>query len=255
MIDRLREYYRTASADIRYQGIGVLLWRSFVKLLSPVVKLDLQILFELDLRQPIEAYRPQLDCTIEAADESNIEEIIDVQMRLPPRPVVADLPDSMELRYAQVQRARAEARAGFLQAMRAGEICFVARVGGVMGHTNWLRLHHCDPVDSRGLDLLPGEIYTTDGYTAVQWRGQRLHEAVLSHMLRHAQGLGCHRAFTITDLTKAASRRGLRRVGGWKPCGKILYITPRGLRRTWLLRLGGDLGPMFRYAHRVIAEN
>jgi ribosomal protein S18 acetylase RimI-like enzyme len=255
MIQRLREYYRTGLEDIRYQGLSVLLWRSFVKLLSPLGQVHLQILYEIDLREPIEAFRARTDCTIEIASEADIDEILDVQVKLPPREVVAHLPDDDELRYAQLAAARAETRAGFLQAMRAGELCFVARVGREMVHTNWTRFHDCGLVHSRPVDLMPGEIYTTDGYTAAAWRGQRLHEAVLSHMLRYAQARGCHRAYTITDLTKAVSRRGLRRVGGWRRRGQILYISPRGAHRTWLLRVGGDLEPMFRYAQRLVAQD
>ena len=248
MFRRIQSYYQTAIADIRFQGFEVLLWRTVVKVFSPIVKLDYQILFELDLTQPIEARQSRVECEIKPATEIDLDDILDMQLKLPPVDAQSELSDAEEIEQVRLARVRANARETFLQALQAGEMCFVARVGGEVAHSNWTRFHDCAPVDSRPVDLLPGEIYTTDGFTDERWRGMRLHEAVLSHMLRFAQRRGCHRAYTITDMTKAASRRGLRRVGGWTRRGKILYISPRGLGRTWLVRLGGDIEPMFRHA-------
>src|SRR6185295_10528522 len=100
-------------------------------------------------------------------------------------------------------------------------------------------------VTKRPIQLLPGEVYTTEGYTVKHWRAKALHEAVLSHMLRYAQDRGCQRGYTITDLVKAGSRRGVLRVG-WKQRGHYLFIAPKGLRRTWLVKLGGDMEPIVR---------
>ena len=250
MLQRLRTYYDIAVADLRYQGLQVLFWRTVVKLASPFVKLDLQILFEMDLREPLEPRPARVPCVIEPGTEADIEAILDGQMRLLSPVELEELSDEEELQYTHFVRARAKAQEGFRHAMRAGEVCFVARVEGQVAHSNWIRFHDCGPVDSRPVELAPGEVYTTDGFTDERWRGQRLHEAVNIHMLRYAQARGCHRAYTITDLTKAGSRRGVRRIG-WKERGIILYATPRGLGRTWLFRLSGDLEPMFRYARET----
>ena len=85
----------------------------------------------------------------------------------------------------------------------------------------------------------------TEGFTVPQWRGKALHEAVNTHMLRFAQARGCHRALTITDFTNARPRRGVLRIG-WTQLGNHLFIAPRRLGRTWMLRLGGDVGPIVR---------
>lgn len=247
MLQRLRGWYQTAVADLRYQGIEVFLWRATVKLLSPLAHVDLHILYDKDLTQPIEQRPPKIDCRIEQATPADVDEIVNMQMGLPPAPAEG-LSDEEELQYAQIAQLRARARDTFLRTMRAGELCFIARVDGIVAHSNWTRFHDCGPVESRPVDLQPGEIYTTDGFTDERWRGMRLHEAVLTHMLRVAQSRGCHLAYTITDLTKAGSRRGLRRVGGWRRRGRLLYITPRLLGRTWLLRFGGDVEPMLRRA-------
>ncbi len=253
MITRLRNYLRTAVSDLRYQGFEVFAWRVLVKLASPLAKLDLQILFEIDLTQPIEQRSARLECLIEPAAEGDLEEVLNLQVELPPIETLGELTDLQELQYAQTALARERGKWSFEQALRAGERCFVARVDGRIAHSNWIRFHDCGPVEGRPVDLTPGEVYTTDAFTGDAWRGQGLHEAVLTHMLRFAQQRGCHRAYTITDLFKAGSRRGVRRIG-WQQRGLILYLTPRGLGRTWLLRVSGDLEPIFRHARGLVAN-
>ena len=254
MFQTIGTYYRTAVADLRFQGVEVLLWRVLMKVFSPVAKLDLQILFDLDLTKPFEVKRSRIDCVISQASEDDIDDILDMQMqRLAPEEV-AQLSDSAELQYATLVRLRATAHATYQTGMRAGERCYIARVDGVIAHSNWMRVHECAPVDTCSLDLKPGEIYTTDGFTRETYRGQRLHEAVATHMLHVAKQLGYQRAYTITDITKAGSRRGVNRIG-WSRRGSILYVTPRGLKRTWLIRLGGDLTPLFDHARAAMVAD
>ena len=121
----------------------------------------------------------------------------------------------------------------------------------MVAHSNWLRFHDCAPFGTTSVYLGQGEIYTTDGFTMEAYRGLRLHEAVATHMLLVAKQRGCQRAYTITDLFKGGARRGVRRIG-WKWRGTILYVTPRGFKRTWLFRLGGDLSPILDSARAAI---
>lgn len=244
MFKKLRSFYLVAVADLRFQGINVLLWRIFVKLLSPVLRLDQQILFEFDLRGNLEARQPKVDLVISRADPSDIDEILDMQLLLLPPGEMGQLSDTEELRYAQMLVLRSDAHSDYAAAMRAGEQCYVARIDGAIVHSNWIRFHDNAPMDGRPVALKPGEVYTTDAHTLESRRGLGIHEAVLMHMLQVAQRQGCHRAYTITDLTRAGSRRGVKRVG-WQRRGSILYVSPRGLQRTWLVRLGGDLEPIF----------
>jgi len=247
MLTTLRGYLQTARDDLRYQGPEIFLWRVLVKTFSVLAKLDLQILFEIDLKEPITPRAARIECTIEKATEADLDEILDLQMQLPAPETLENLCDLEELAYAQRALAREKAKRSFALAMRAGEHCYVARVQGRIAHSNWIRFHDCRPVEGRPVELEPGEVYTTDAFTGDAWRGKGLHEAVLTHMLSIAQQRSCHHAYTITDLFKAGSRRGVRRIG-WRQRGRLLYITPRRLRRTWMLRLAGDVEPMFRHA-------
>ena len=235
VLRRLRASSRTAVADLRYQGAGVVFWKAIVKLLSPLVRLDVEILYDLDLKQPIEQRPPKIECRIEQATEADLDRIV-------------------EMREPQADERRI-AKEKFLMAMRTGECCFVARVDGEIAHSNWTRFHGCAPIADRSVDLLPGEIYTTDAFTDERWRGMCLHEAVLSHMLRFAQSRGCHHAYTITNLIKGGARRGLVRAAPWRPRGKILFIGFHRLGRTRLVRLSGDVEPIFRHTGDAVASD
>lgn len=249
MIHRLREYWRTALSSVRYDGASIFLWRVIVKALAPVVTLDHQILFEIDLTRPIEPRQARVACRIDAATEADLESIADVPY--PPVPAIdwAVLSDREEYEHLRYQRQRAFYRETFLanarRWLRSGEMCFVARIDDEIAHSNWIRFDWCTPI-KRPIHLLPGEVYTTEAYTAEAWRGRALHEAVLSHMLRYAQSRGCTRAYTITDFTKAGSRRGVLRVG-WTIRGYHLYVTPKWFDRMFIVQLGGNVEPILRY--------
>jgi hypothetical protein len=249
LITRLRRFFVWVRETIRHEGYVILAWRALVKLLSPVVELDAQILFDFDLTQPIEQRRARVDCTVMEATEVDTDELL--QMRFPALPPGDErgLSDADEYRLAVAEssraRLRAVARLNIRQWFRAGEKCFVARVDGAIAHSNWIRFHGCGPAPHREIDPGEGEVYMTEGFTVSQWRGKALHEAVNTHMLRYAQARGCRLALTITDFTNARPRRALLRIG-WKYRGHHLFIGPRRMGRTWMLRLGGDVGPIVR---------
>src|SRR6185295_6215012 len=104
MIYLLRDYYRRAVADIRYQGLEVLLWRIMVKLLSPLVRVEIQILFEYDLTQPIPERPARVECEIRPAEESEMAVI--ARQRYEPLPPCDEtkLSDNEEYDYAFHQR-------------------------------------------------------------------------------------------------------------------------------------------------------
>lgn len=244
MFEKTRDILHTAVSDLRYQGWEVLAWRSLAKLLSPVLRIDGQILYDLDLRESVKLIEARIECTVERASEEDIDDILAMQFGSLTSDEVAALSDDMQVRYARMQRTRAEAHRTYARQMRMGEQCFVARVDGVIAHSNWTRLYGCGTEENCQVTLKEGEIYMTDGHTLESLRGKGLHLAVHTHMLRVAQQNGCHLAYTITAMTKAVSRRGLKKVG-WRRRGTVLYLTPRGFRSRILFKLGGDVDPMF----------
>ena len=252
MFQQIRSYYLTAVADLRFQGLEVLIYRIIVKLCSPVARLDLQVLFDYDLSGPVPWRRPLVDVVITQASSADVDEILEMQMPVLTAEEEARLRDLEELQYAQMLRARAKAWDTYQRQLLAGEWCFIARVQGVLVHSNWLRFHDCGQVEGCPVALQPGEVYSTDGFTRESHRGLRLHEAVATYQLEVARQRGCVIAYTITDMTKGGSRRGVKRIG-WRRRGTVLYATPRGLHRTWLFRLGGDIEPMFDQARTTMA--
>lgn len=230
--------------SFRYEGMPILFWRIMAKLLSPVVSIDTQMLFEFDLTQPVEPRSALVECTVGQATEADLDALVDQQLSRPP-PDDAELSDEDEYERAWLQRERARLRNEYRQWLRAGELCFVARVGDEIAHNNWIHFYGCAHLSSRPIELRPGEAYAAEGYTTVRWRGKRLHEVVNAHMLRYAQSHGYRMAYTITDIIKAGARRGLLRVG-WRKRGQHVTITPRRLGRTWMVRLYGNISPIAR---------
>src|SRR5689334_4565249 len=136
---QISSYYTACRNSVRYDGLPVFLWRIGVKVLSPVALIQHQILFEIDLEQPIEQRRPRVDCRIEAASESDMEAIANSRYK-PLPPVDEDqLSDYDEYERVLYERQCATFREVFkktaLQALRAGEMCFVARVGDEIAHS------------------------------------------------------------------------------------------------------------------------
>ena len=191
MLKVIRSYIVTGVADVRYQGVEVLLWRIAAKLCLPLVKLDLQILFDLDLKRPLESRPAKIECVVEPASERDIDQILDMQMQRLPPDALALLTDEEEVRYALMLRSRANAADIYRRAMRAGEMCFVARHEGIVVHSNWIRFHENGPMEGRPVLLAPGEVYTTDAYTMDEFRGKGVHEVVNIQLLevRPAAGL------------------------------------------------------------------
>jgi hypothetical protein len=130
----------------------------------------------------------------------------------------------------------------FLARLDDGMTCFVAKIGGEVVAYNWTRFQ---PGWDRSafLDLGPGEIYTTDAFTAEAWRGRRIHTETLSHMLRSASSNGYTTAYTMASVWKPGARKSMDRLG-WKLSGRMLRMRLFG--RRFLVTLWGSSHPVAR---------
>src|SRR5437660_8942386 len=128
-------WYQTAYDSIRYEGLPILFWRILAKLLSPVAELHTQMLFEFDLTQPIEQRSARVECRVEQATEADLDSLVDQRMSRPPPD--EELSDEEEYDCARLHRERARLRDTYRQWFRAGELCFVARIGDEIAHNNW----------------------------------------------------------------------------------------------------------------------
>ena len=245
-------YFRRTRDTLRYDGILVLIWKIFTKPLSIFGRLSVEVFFDKDLTQPLDAKTAKVELTIIQATEADVDRLIAVEHGIP---LADDLPLSDTEEYEEELRARIRAyrTETYLADLRRGDRCFYAMSGEEIVHVNWSRYSEVIPIPNWRIELRPDEVFTTDAYTPDAWRGNAIHEAVLYEMLRFAQGIGCRAAYTSTDVVSTGSRRGLMRLG-WRPFATVLYAVPRRLGRTYLVRLSGTLGLLLRPLEPEVQE-
>jgi GNAT superfamily N-acetyltransferase len=157
----------------------------------------------------------------------------------------ADIPIEMaratpEEVVAAADIADTRLREKFLARLEDGMACFVAKVDGRVVAYNWTRYRSGED-EGDELHLGPGEIYTTDAFTAEGFRGRKIHGATLEYMLRFAREEGYRRAYTMRSVLKLASSKTLPNVG-WRVSGRVLRLQLG--RRSVVLRLSGSARPL-----------
>ena len=212
------------------------LWRGAKWATSPLGELCCDILLGRSLLEPLPEARTTLDVVLRQATKADVDEICRLYSSDPwlylgdaDRPAGSD--DGARERY--------------LDRLNRGELCFIATVAGVVAHLNWLCSNWGDALPEHPIRLAPGEIFTTDGLTIEAFRGKGLHAYVLRAMLEHARSLGRIHAFTLGRIDRQGSYKGLFQLG-WRECGRVVYLVPRGKSRAWFLARRGNLDPLFR---------
>jgi len=186
-----------------------------MKCVSPLGRLELAILYEMDLTRPIERIRAKVETTLAQATPSDVKELSDHTSSMP------------EATIQRVQR---------------GEVCFIARVGPRIVHSNWLSFRWKESLAGRFIVLDEDAAYCGDAYTDAAWRGLGIHTEVNSTMLRFLQEKGFRRAYTWAYADNRSSRKTMERVG-WRRSGVMLAFTPRRARQAHIWRISGRLDP------------
>lgn len=202
---------------IRWTDLQVSAMRAAARALSRLGESHVWLMFRKDLRQPLSPVQARVPIDIGLADASQVEELAAVAK-------------------ADAERAAADAQI-YRDRLRAGSLCFVARVDGRVVAFNWLRLHAAVGAAGVPMVLRDDEVYTTDAYTADDWRGQGIHPALNHAMLSFAQREGYRTAYTLARADNARSLVTMRRVG-WTLSGTLLVFEPRWAPGTpwWLVR-------------------
>lgn len=243
----LRYYAEQAIETARYDGAHFLLWKIFSNLVAPLSRVGVEIILEYDLTAALEPRMAGVPLEIRHATVDDVERLIALQYG-ESLPADAVLSDAEEYEEAKKERMRANLTMQYRHDIEHGDRCYIAFSGAEIAHTNWSRFGYALPIIGCMFALRQGEeVFCSDGYTAPAFRGKSVHGQVNMHMLMEAKARGYRVAYTTTDLSRARSRRGLRRLG-WTICGRLLYIIPRGLRRTLIVRLSGRYGPIIRSA-------
>jgi hypothetical protein len=212
---RLGNTYRKVRDTVRYEGFGILLWKTLQRATNRFWQIEAEIWFAKDLSRPLPEVTARCDIEITEASEFDVPQLVAVQLE-PYRSVAPSI-------LAEETRIRNKV---YRDDIRRGEKVFVATVGPDIVHVNWTHyVMHCSsfghPI------LLDGStVVTTDGSTSPRWRGLGIHAAVLNHMLKSAQQSGRTVAYTMTMLYNKRPRKGLRKLG-WGICGVLLHCRSR----------------------------
>jgi len=199
---------------------------------SPFGELTCAIFFERSLAAPVTAEANRLDASIRLASEDDLDTIC--------RLYAGD--EWLWLGRSPDDRL---ARGLYLDRLRRGELCYIASVAGEIAHVNWTCFSWGDALPGHPVRLRAGEVYTTDAFTPLPFRGKGLHAFVLGTMLNEARKRGARHAFTLGQLDRPAALTGLHALG-WQECGRVVYFLPRGASRTPLLVRRGRTDPLFR---------
>jgi len=226
------------------------LWRPLAKLLHPFGRLTLEVLLERDLTRPVQRIKTDLDISIRLAGADDLDWITALYARVP----YLYLGDHPETGQADARpmtscgssvKIETSAREQYASRFERGERCFIASVAGEVAHVNWLCFHWGEAVPGHPIVLEEGEAYTTDAVTVAKFRGKNVHALVLGEMLRAAQQAGRLRALTATRADRHASFNAFSQLG-WRVCGQVLCLVPRGGGSPKLMKLSGDIAPLLR---------
>jgi len=225
----LQWYYKRTMDTLRYEGIHILLWRTFKICLSPLGELGMVTLCRKDLTRPLREIRAKVEVTFGQATESDIEELTTLVVR----------------RYGpKAYKKRDMFRDELLERFANGNKCFVAKIGTEIVHYNWIFFQSGEYMllPRRFTVLKDDEALCMDGVTVEAWRGKSIHTAVNTQMLLFLKKSGYRRAYTIVKTDYKSSKKTLYRVG-WEISGTMLYFMPRGAEEAWIWRIRGTLVP------------
>ena len=196
---------------LRHGVLHLQLLRLGVWLLSWFGHARLIFVCRRDLGKPIPHWEAQVPITISRAVPDDAEEIA----ALDPEDDEDDVP---------VYRARLE----------RGDQCFIARIDGRIVACNWIRLKAA--FSFTDIRVADNEIYMTDGYTAPEYRGKRIHAAMNAAMLRYAKEQGFKASYSILMAGNTNSWITMPRVG-WELSGAVVSFEPKGGReRFWCIK-------------------
>jgi GNAT superfamily N-acetyltransferase len=182
----------------RASALGWLLFRSLR------ARLDVGYVYHFDLRRPVPDFRADTRVEMHRAERADVEEAA----------LMAD-PDDPTLREKFVAR------------LDAGIVCFVAKIDGRIVAYNWAMFRSGED-DGDTIVLGPGELYTTDGFTAPAYRGRKIHTETLAYILQTAQAEGYLDAYTLASVFKRRARKTHDRLG-WRLSGRVLLIRTEDL--------------------------
>jgi GNAT superfamily N-acetyltransferase len=179
-------------------------------------RLGLSYVYHYDLRGPVTPFRADIRVEICRATMSDVEEA------------------------ALLQAPRDPER--FNGQLDNGNACFVAKADGRVVAFNWTWFSSGSD-DGCPVVLGPGEIYTTNAFTAPSYRGRKIHTETLAYMLHAAKAEGYRDAYTMVSVQNRASRKTMDRLG-WRLSGRVVRLRVRRSASFVVLAFSGSRRPL-----------
>ncbi|MBV8394246.1 MAG: hypothetical protein JOY81_13780 [Alphaproteobacteria bacterium] len=203
---------------------GSRLWQWARKSAAPFGDLCCALLFERSLAAPPPTVANALGAAIRLATEDDLDMICAL--------------------YSGDTWLWLDSRDAYRDRLRRGERCYLAFVEDAVAHVNWTCFSWGDTLPGRPLRLGPGEVYTTDAFTPVPYRGKGMHALVLGRMLADAHAGGARHAYTLGQVDRRDAHKGLLALG-WQETGRVVYFQRRGRSDAVFLWRQGNTAPLF----------
>ena len=179
---------------------------SFLRLpLRPLrARVDLGLIFHYDLNGPVPDFRADIAVEMKEADPAEVEE-------------AARLADPL-------------LREKFAARLADGMSCYVAKVDGRVIAYNWARYRSGED-EGDTIILGPSDAYTTDAFTAPEFRGRKVHTQTLAFIMQTAKANGYRDIWTLVSASRRDSWKTHGRLG-WRRSGIVLRVRVRDLIRV-----------------------
>lgn len=210
---------------LRYDGAWAAWW-ILTRCARPFGHLELAVLYEMDLTQPICTPSARVRVELAHATAADAEEIAGLMAS-------GDGVGGGEVAGTVRALTRRLAR---------GEICFVARIGARIVHCNWISFGWKESLAGRIIVLSEDAAYCGGAYTVEGWRGQAIHTEVNAAMLCFLRDKAFRRAHTFVHADNRSSRKTMERLG-WKVSGVMAAFTAKRASQARIWRLSGRLEP------------
>lgn len=167
-------------------------------------RVDLGLIFHYDLSMPVPDFRADVPVEMKEASPAEVEEAARLA-----DPVLAEK---------------------FAARLADGMVCYVAKVDGRVIAYNWAR-YRTGEDEGDTIVLGSREVYTTDAFTAPEFRGRKVHTQTLAFIMQTAKAEGYSDIWTLVSARRRNSWKTHIRLG-WRRSGIVLRVRVRDLIRV-----------------------
>jgi L-amino acid N-acyltransferase YncA len=190
------------------------------------VTLRLDYIYRIDLSKPLIHWEPRIPVAVSAA-------------------TIQDVASAAEREYHET---KIDKRRLFKSKIENGHHCFVAKDGSSVVGYNWIGSGSF----WNGIDfvvLKDDEVWCSDAYTAIEWRGKGIHTALLAAMIEWARKENFRTAYTHVSAFHPKSWKAHEHLK-WQVSGLYFGFHLPVLDKQWTFAVYGSRYPIQRTAFR-----